>query len=67
MKLMDQIVEVGGGDVAPLPSFEMRPEIEESLAQLAVVGDGRPFSNKAFQSLRSVLHQQFVVCLPNYK
>jgi hypothetical protein len=46
MKLMDQIVKVGGGDFALLPGFEMRPEIEERLAQLAVVGDGRPFSNK---------------------
>ena len=56
MELMNQVVEVSGSDFASLPAVEVCPEIEESVGQFAIVGDGRPFSNQMFESLGSVLH-----------
>jgi hypothetical protein len=65
MELMNQVVEVGGCDFAVLPPVELRPEIEESLSQLSIVSDGRPFSNQTFQCFRSVPHRELGSRLPN--
>jgi len=57
MELMNQIVEIRSGDFAALPSVEVRPKSEESLSELPIVSDGRPFSNQAFQVLRRIRHR----------
>jgi hypothetical protein len=57
MQLMNQVVQICGGDFATLPPVELRPKLEESTSELSIVSDGRPFSNQPFQGLRRIRHE----------
>jgi hypothetical protein len=53
---MNQVVQIYGGDFATLPPFELRPKLAESISELSIVSDGRPFSNQPLQGLRRIRH-----------
>jgi hypothetical protein len=60
MELMNQVVEICGRDFTVLPAVELRPKFEESMAELSLVSDGRPFSNQSFHGLRRILHRSSI-------
>ncbi len=59
MELMNQVVEIGSCDFAPLPPVELRTKFKQSTSKLSIVSNGRPFSNQAFHGLRRILHRKF--------
>ena len=57
MELMNQVVEICGCDFSALPPVELRPKFKESMAELSIVSDGRPFSNETFHGFRRIFHR----------
>jgi hypothetical protein len=56
MELMHEFVQFERIDFTAFPPAELNVKFTECPAQVSVVGDARPFPNKAFNSPGTVLH-----------
>jgi hypothetical protein len=56
MESMHTLVELEGIDFAKLPTLGLAAKLTQSLAQVALMRNPRPFSNLAFDAFRDFLH-----------
>jgi hypothetical protein len=62
---MNEAVQFERIDLMSLPPFEMSVELEQSLCELSIVRDGRPFTHQTLEALRCFLHKTSAAIIAN--